>query len=63
MILKIIIKFYRWLWGVEPLVVQTNDDGTYMLITLGACVDIGIIIWIVGYIAITYKKWKRARKL
>lgn len=40
MILKLLINFYLWLWGMEPLVIQTTDKGVVMLITFGACIDI-----------------------
>ena len=62
MILKLLINFYRWLWGMKPLVIQTTNEGVVMLITFGACIDIGIIIWIVGNAILAYKYRRKARK-
>ena len=60
MILKIIIKFYRWLWGLGPFVIQTLDEQTGFLIILGAIIDLLIIFWIVEYAASAYKNRKKS---
>lgn len=62
MILKLLINFYRWLWGMEPLVVQTIDGGMAILIIIGAWIDICITIGIVGYAISAYTYRKKARK-
>ena len=40
MILKLLIDFYRWLWGMEPWCVQTVDETMSLLIAFGAMLDI-----------------------
>lgn len=48
---------------MKPLVIQTTNEGMVMFITFGACIDIGIIIWIVGYAINAYNIYRRkARK-
>ena len=63
MILKLIIDFYRWLWGMEPLVVKTPlDEPTGLALLFGAIIDIGIIIGIIGLVIMTYNDKKRGGK-
>lgn len=61
MILKLLIDFYRWLWGMKPWVVQTLDEPTALLIGFGAIIDIVAIVGIVGLAVTAYNDRKRAR--
>ena len=56
MILKLLIDFYRWLWGMPPLAIQTVNEQTLHII--GAIIDISFIV-IIGIIVcaiIAYRK-------
>lgn len=59
MILKLLIDFYRLLWGMKPLVAQTIDEPTLMVITFGAFIDIGAIVGIVGLAVSAYNDRKK----
>lgn len=61
MILKLLIDLYRWLWGMKPLVVQTVDEPTLLVISFGAIIDIGAIIGIIGLAITVYNNRKKAR--
>lgn len=60
MILKLLIDFYRWIWGMEPWVVQTVDEPTALLIGFGALFDIVAIAGIVGLTVTAYNDRKSA---
>ena len=56
MILKLLIDFYRWLWGMPPI---DAADGTFGLIILfGVFIDIVAIIGLIGMIIIKYTDGK-----
>lgn len=61
MILKLLIDFYRWLWGMPPWVVQTIDEPTAMAIMFGALIDICAIVGVVGLAITAYNDRKKAR--
>lgn len=61
MILKLLIEFYRWLWGMPPLVIQTTNEPMTPVIFFGAMIDIVAIIGIVGLAITAYNDRKRAR--
>lgn len=61
MILKLLIDFYRWLWGMKPWVVQTVDEPMLLAIVFGALIDICAIAGIVGLAVTAYndRKYKK----
>lgn len=61
MIVKILINFYRWLWGLEPLVVKTLDNSSSLIMIFGAFIDIMVIIGIVGFAIIAYSDRRKNR--
>jgi hypothetical protein len=61
MILKLLIDFYRWLWGMPPLVVQPDNEPIVLAITFGVIIDIAVIIVIIGCAVIAYSDWKRGK--
>jgi hypothetical protein len=61
MFLKLLIDFYRWLWGMPSWVVQTVDEPTMMVILFGALIDITAIVGIVGLAITAYNDRKKAR--
>jgi hypothetical protein len=61
MILKLLIDFYRWLWGMPPLVVQPDNEPIVLAITFGVIIDIAVIIGIIGYAVTAYSDWKRGK--
>jgi hypothetical protein len=63
MILKLLIDFYRWLWGMEPWVVQVADDDIDMVIAFGAMIDICTIVGIVGLAITVYNNRKKKRRI
>lgn len=60
MILKLLTDFYRWFWGMPPLVIQTTNE-PISLIWLGAVIDIGVIVGIIGLAVTAYNDRKKAR--
>ena len=62
MMLKLLVDYYRWLWGLEPLVVKTLGEPKALLLIFGAVVDIGIIIGIIGLVLIAYNDRKRGAR-
>lgn len=60
MILKILIDFYRWLWGMPPLAILTVDE-SILVIGFGALIDIGAIIGIIGLAVTAYNDRKKVR--
>lgn len=63
MILKLLIDFYRWLYGTKPWVVQVADDGIDSVIAFGAMIDICAIVGIVGLAVTAYNNRKRKKKV
>lgn len=61
MILKLLIDFYRWAWGMKPWVVQTADNEIGLLIMFGAIIDICAIVGIIGLAVTAYNNRKGAR--
>jgi hypothetical protein len=61
MILKLLIDFYRWIWGMKPWVMQTVDEPAALMISFGALIDICAIVGIVGSIITAYNDRKKAR--
>jgi hypothetical protein len=61
MILKLLIDFYRWLWGMKPWAVQTVDEPTVLLIVFGAMIDIVAIVGIVELAITAYNNRKRGK--
>lgn len=61
MILKLLINFYLWLWGLGPLAVQKLDEPTVMMIILGAFIDIGVIIGIIELAITAYNYRNKVR--
>lgn len=61
MILKLLIDFYRWLWGIPPLVLQTVDEPTALAIMFGALIDITAIAGIVVLVLTAYNDRKKSR--
>lgn len=61
MIVKILINFYRWLWGLKPLVVNTLDNSSSLIMIFGAFIDIMVIIGIVGFAIIAYSDRRKNR--
>lgn len=61
MILKLLIDFYRWLWGMPPLVVQLDNEPIVLAITFGTIIDITAIIGIIGCAVTAYNDRKKAR--
>jgi hypothetical protein len=59
MILKLLIDFYRWLWEVPPLEMQTVNDQTLPIIVFCAMLDIIVIIGIVACAIRAYRKKAR----
>ena len=56
MILKLLIDFYRWLWGMPPLAIQTVYEQTLHII--GALIDISFIV-IIGIIVCAIIAYRR----
>ena len=52
MILKLLIGFYRWLWGMPPI--DAADETYGLIVFFGALIDIGAIIGLIGMIIIKY---------
>ena len=61
MILKLLIDFYRWLWGMPPLVINPSDEPMVLAITFGVMIDISVIIGIIGCAISKYNDNKRER--
>jgi hypothetical protein len=61
MILKGLIDFYRWLWGMKPVVIQSIDEPTLQAIGFGALIDIAAIVGIVGLVVASYNDRKRGK--
>ena len=59
MILKLLIDFYRWLWGMPPLAIHTINEQTLHILVFGAMIDIIVIIGIVGCAIHAYRKKAR----
>lgn len=62
MMLKLLIDFYRWLWGMPPLEIQTANEPWSLVISFGAIIDIGAIIGIIGLAVTAYNDRKKARR-
>ena len=43
MILRLIIAFTRWVWGVSPAFVTANSEGWYTVMIFGTIIDIAVI--------------------
>ena len=56
MIIKLLIDFYRWLWGMPPFAIKTVNDQTLHMIVYGALLDISVIIGIIGLAITIYRK-------
>lgn len=61
MILKLLIDFYRWAWGMKPWITETVDEPTALLIVFGAMIDIVAIVGIVGLAVTAYNDRKRGK--
>jgi hypothetical protein len=62
MILKGLIDFYRWLWGMKPVVIQSIDEPE-LFIGFGALIDIAAIVGIVGLAVTAYNDRKRKKRV
>ena len=61
MIVKLLIDFYRWLWGMPPLVTQTVTETVELVIFFSALIDISAIVGIIGSVITVYNNRKTAR--
>lgn len=61
MILKLLIDFYRLLWGMKPWSAQTVDEQVAMVIMFGAMIDICAVVGIIGLAVSAYKDRKKVR--
>lgn len=61
MILKLLIDFYRWLWGMPPIVIQEVKEPMFLAIGFGAIIDITVIIGIIGLAITAYNDRKKKR--
>jgi hypothetical protein len=59
MILKLLINFYRWLWGMPPLAIHTINEQTLHILVFGAMIDVIVIIGIVACAIRAYRKKAR----
>ena len=62
MILKLIINFSRWVWGLPRWQLTEPLEEPYMLvIAFGMCIDIAAISFLVLLVIETVDQWKRRR--
>ena len=61
MMLKLLIDFYRWLWGMSPVVILEVNEPVCLVIVFGAIIDIALIIGIIGCAISKYNDSKRRR--
>lgn len=62
MILKLLIDFYRWLWGMPPVVIQEVNEPMVLTIVFGAMIDIAVIIGIIGCAITAYNNKTKTTK-
>ena len=48
MILRLIIAFTRWAWGVSPAFVTANSGRWYTVMCFGAIIDIAVIATLIA---------------
>ena len=53
MILRLIIAFTRWVWGVSPAFITADSADWYIAMFFGALIDIGAV----GVLAIVLIDW------
>ncbi len=58
MILRLIIAFTRWVWGVSPAFVTPDSEGWYGVMFFGALVDIAVVIML----TVAIISWIQERK-
>lgn len=60
MILRLIIAFTRWVWGVSPAFVTPDSEKWYALMFFGAFVDIAVVAMLT--VVLTYWVQERRKK-
>lgn len=63
MILKLLIDFYRWLYGMPSLEIQTVNEGIFLATGFGAIIDICAIIAIIGLAMTAYNDRKQKKRV
>lgn len=58
MILRLIVAFTRWIWGVSPAFVKADSGDWYMAMFFGVVIDIAVT----GALAIALVDWMQSRK-
>lgn len=56
MILRLILAFTRWVWGVSPAFVVANSDEWYLAMYFGVCIDIAAVAMLV----VMLKDWMQS---
>ena len=44
MILRLIIAFTRWVWGISPAFVTADSDIWYLAMVFGAAIDVAVVV-------------------
>ena len=47
MILRLVIAFTRWVWGVSPAFVTADSEGWYTVMGFGALIDLCVTVVLV----------------
>lgn len=60
MILRLIIAFTRWVWGVSPAFITADSDVWYLAMFFGAIIDIAVIALLTA-VLIDWIQYRRAK--
>ena len=61
MILKLLIDFYRWMWGLPPIVIHTVSETVAGAIFWSVLIDLVVLVGIIGSAITIYNDRKKAR--
>lgn len=44
MILRLVVAFTRWVWGVSPAFVTADSGEWFLVMYFGACIDVAAVV-------------------
>lgn len=50
MILRLVVAFTRWVWGVSPAFVTASSEEWYIAMYFGAVIDVAVVIVLITVI-------------
>lgn len=61
MILKLLVCYIRWVWGLPPLVLQEGSETAFALLVFGVFIDISALIAVCVPVGARIIEWRSGR--